>query len=137
MSDSAITTKHGKLGPIFIYPGEQVEVHGPDDPDVIGTLEMSQLGKLSFFRADGVMCDLSGTLPLDTIFAEILRCRAAQDAQWGGPEHDDTHTRADWCRIIQKCCIGSLSRIRGFENSMIQIASLAIAALESSRRKRR
>ena len=136
----------GKPGPIFVYPGEQIEVHGPDDADVIGTLEMNQRGQLGFFHTDGIMHDLSGTLPLDTIFAEILRCRAAQDAKWGGPEHDDTHTRADWCQFIQKFrnraelvgegCANSTDRILGFEQNMIHIASLAIAALESSRRKR-
>lgn len=90
-----------------IRPGETIEVYGPNDSGVMGNIEMNECGKLSFFRADGIMFDLSDTLPIDTIFAEILRCRAAQDA-----------------------------RVLAFETNMIHIASLAIAAIESSRRKR-
>jgi hypothetical protein len=141
--------ERGKPGPIFIYPGEQIEVHGPDDSDVIGKLEMNQRGQLGFFRTDGIMLDLSprcavsGSVPLDTIFAEILHCRSEQDHKHGGPNHDDTHTIEDWIRFVQKFTLRALNRSyyavteqQEYETNLIHVASLAIAAIESSRRIR-
>lgn len=124
-------TEEGKPGPIYIYPGEVIEVHGPDDADVIGNLEMNESGKLAFFRTDGIMLDLSGTLPLDTIFARIMRKLASRDRV-----DDDKRKRADWCRLIQQRRDSAEVFAGDFEENMICCAVLAIAAIESSRRKR-
>jgi sugar phosphate isomerase/epimerase len=79
---------------------------------------------------------------LKAIWREILDERNMQDAQWGGPAHDDIHVRSAWCGFIRKfvnraenTCVG-LGREAEYEGRMIQIAALAIAAIESSRRKR-
>lgn len=34
------------------------------------------------------------------VTAELAMERALQDAQWGGPEHDDQHTPHDWAQCI-------------------------------------
>ena len=130
---------------ICMVPQDQITLVDTNGHDVIGTLEMDDRQRIAFCRADGAIIALTDETDLDTIFAKILRCRAAQDAKWGGPEHDDAHTRADWCQFIQKFrnraesfgdCSGSHNRIIAFEENMIHVASLAIAAIESSRRKR-
>jgi hypothetical protein len=87
---------------------------------------------------------------------EIEACRVAQDKQWGGPEHDDTHGYTDWCEYVQKFINraklnameplghpggpGWISSMRypqtNFEHNLVCIAALAVAAIQSSRRKR-
>jgi hypothetical protein len=78
----------------------------------------------------------------DTIFAQIDRERFAQDAQWGGAEHDKSHELFEWAHFIDKQ--NRLARQAGiwiavptmreeFETRMIKIAALAVAAIEASR----
>lgn len=72
--------------------------------------------------------------------------RFAQDAQWGGPEHDDTHTPSDWLRYIGKqidnvrrdwreSSLGRTPPRVDYRHSLVKIAALAQAAFESSVRK--
>jgi len=73
------------------------------------------------------------------IFSEISQERAAQDAQWGGPTHDDSHERFEWCAWIEKQNIYAFDASRSpvnFEARMLKIAALAVAAIESSRRSK-
>jgi hypothetical protein len=74
------------------------------------------------------------------IFMEVLAERQAQDAQWGGPAHDDEHSGWDWNRYIQyqlRCAESILHGVPGpkpegtWRGRMIKIAALAIAAVES------
>lgn len=73
-----------------------------------------------------------------TITLEVIAERARQDAKWGGPEHDDQHGLADFCGFINQ---RTADLARGFETTeharkrMIQIAALAVAAVESIDRK--
>ena len=72
---------------------------------------------------------------------EIEAERKRQDAQWGGPAHDDGHDRFDWCRFIERFLSladrpGNAAASEIFEAQMVKIAALAIAAVQSSRRKR-
>lgn len=82
---------------------------------------------------------LSGTkgVVLD-LFAE----RDRQDAQWGGPDHDDTHTGSDWLIYIehQRATAyqetlsddgDSIVDPEGYRQRMVKIAALAFAAIES------
>lgn len=76
----------------------------------------------------------------DLLFGEISRERARQDEEWGGPEHDDGHEPLDWARFIRKQCRiienppeGGI--VGGYESRMIKIAALALAAIESHRRR--
>lgn len=145
-----------RQNPPRLYPrlGSVIEVitPHPTKTDVIGRIEVDERGRIAYFRADGVMISLTDDTPFDTIFAEILRCAAGQDKKHGGPEHDDTHNRADWCGFIQKfrnrAELAAMRRKRtdgvieayrdgvtNYEANMIHIATLAIRAIQSSRRK--
>lgn len=73
---------------------------------------------------------------------EIEAERARQVEQWGGNHHDDGHDRHDWIEFIESFT-GKAYRVAQwgdkaveFENRLIQVAALAIAAVQSSRRKR-
>ncbi len=71
------------------------------------------------------------------VFDLIRDERARQDAQWGGPEHDDTHTAFDWMTYIQKQ-LDKYGRAQAFElerDAFVKIAALAVAAIESLDRK--
>jgi carbonic anhydrase len=72
----------------------------------------------------------------ESILNEIVLERQRQDTQWGS-EHDDTNTPQDWGYIIQDYAIcaqrqAMSGRIR---HRFVQIAALAVAALESFDRK--
>lgn len=88
---------------------------------------------------------------LTHILVEIEDRRIKQDAKHGGPEHDDTHTPFDWVRFIRlfasradseippgalwnESCDKSLAG--RYEDNLIDVAALAVAAIQSSRRKR-
>jgi hypothetical protein len=86
------------------------------------------------------------------IFSHIKIERRKQDEQWGGPAHDDEHCRFDWLRFIEmytaQANVAALTSmypdnelvatsIARYEKKLIQIAALAVAAIQSSRRKRK
>jgi hypothetical protein len=80
---------------ICMVPQDQIELVAPNGHEIIGTLEMDDRRRIAFWRAnDCAMISLTDETDLDTIFAGIMRRRSEQDAKWGGPEHDDTHTPA-------------------------------------------
>ena len=84
-------------------------------------------------------------------FIKVLFERRAQDAEFGGPAHDDCHTYQDWlCYIHHQ--IGSVLCIPGtpgeldaamlegtnladYESRMVKVAALAMAAAQSVTRK--
>lgn len=69
--------------------------------------------------------------------ADIEKERADQDAKWGGPDHDDTHTPSDWLDYLFKhsqMASRAKSDPSEYERQLVRIAALAIAALESHRR---
>lgn len=51
-----------------------------------------------------------------------------QDVKWGGPKHDDQDTLAEWAQHIRTRLDGNKDH---FRQHMIEIAALAIAAVES------
>ena len=74
----------------------------------------------------------------------LTRCRAAQDAEHGGPAHDDTHTPAEWAEFIRKFAgraeyqgqfQDNAEAIARYQKCMIDVAGLAISAVLSSQRK--
>ena len=97
----------------------------------------------------------------DGILYEILQERVRQDKQWGGPHHDDQHTYKDWLGFIRKQLNEILSHpgdkaaldeamkstfkdshtgrefsnLQLFEERMVKVAALAVAAIQSERRK--
>lgn len=77
----------------------------------------------------------------DAVIADVIARRKAQDTEHGGPAHDDTHYYYDWCSFIGKFReraygAGMNSQWECYEDAMIDIAALAIAAIQSSRRVR-
>jgi len=81
---------------------------------------------------------VTATDSIERIVMELKLLRAAQDEQWGGPEHDDTHTWGDWTWFIIKFNDRATQAIShdDFEYQMKQVMGLAVAAIQSSRRKR-
>lgn len=83
------------------------------------------------FASSGVPCERA-----DRIIAEIKAERAAQDAQWGGADHDDRHGMEEFAEFIDgqltKCAHGRSPNSR---ERFIKIAALALAAVESHDRK--
>ena len=82
---------------------------------------------------------------LARILGEVEGRRAVQDTKWGGPEHDDRHAPMLWVRLIKKFADRAEQRRRhpcdGFdanqyESNLLDVAALAVAAIQSSRRKR-
>jgi hypothetical protein len=82
------------------------------------------------------------------IIAEIHAERDRQGAEWGGPEHDDTHNLAEWFDFIEHQDRQYMKFVRDHceeqqetlfqaeaRNRFIKIAALAIAAMESLDRK--
>jgi len=74
------------------------------------------------------------------VINHVLAERERQDRKWGGPQHDDKHHTVDyveiiedyagWARMMSK--MGSHDKAR---NRLIQVAALAVAAVESIDRK--
>lgn len=69
------------------------------------------------------------------IFDEITAERANQDAEWGGPRHDDQHSLDDWCRYIDKQTTEAENAgetdLAGARERFVKVAALAVAAIES------
>ena len=75
------------------------------------------------------------------VFDEIMAERTRQDAQWGGPSHDDTHDPSDWMNFVanqlEKFAHSMLHRGESYYTTpdarqrFIKIAALSIAAVES------
>lgn len=74
---------------------------------------------------------------MQNIIQEIQNERQSQDNQWGGPNHDDTHSGEDWLRFIDhQGAKARLSEEGGqIRHRLIKIAALAIAGIESLDRK--
>lgn len=69
----------------------------------------------------------------DDVLNEVKVERVRQDLKWGGPTHDDTHGQTDWLDFIYV-------RTRDdtpapYRKRMLQIAALAVAAIEAEDRK--
>ena len=62
--------------------------------------------------------------------------RLEQDLLFGGAEHDDAKTRAEWVALIVDHARASLADAdsRRFEHQLMDVAALAVAAMESARR---
>ena len=72
-----------------------------------------------------------------TVVMEVLSERAIQDEKHGGPEHDDTHDPSDFDGFIytRATHIGRSDLDKTYRQAMIEIAALAIAAVQSYDRK--
>ena len=72
----------------------------------------------------------------DAIVA-IIHERNMQDEKWGGAQHDAAHTPEEWCRLLDRYVTRISRSERGsvaYETALIQLAAVAVAALEVSDR---
>ena len=73
---------------------------------------------------------------MNGVLLEVANERQRQDEKWGGPSHDDFHSLHVWPRWIknyaswadQMLDMRSYGKMR---NRLIQIAAMAVAAVES------
>ncbi len=84
---------------------------------------------------------------MQEILDEIIAERERQDVKWGGPEHDDNHRLGDWLQFIedradyQRFVLEHPERasdspyLSDYRATLIKIAALAVAAIESFDRK--
>jgi hypothetical protein len=79
---------------------------------------------------------MTGTKALKEVAAE----RTRQDAQWGGPAHDDAQRIDDFVQLITD--YAGWARVKAREGSpvearqrLVQVAALALAAVESLDRR--
>lgn len=76
----------------------------------------------------------------DKIANQILEERRRQDAKWGGADHDDHHTTADFVQLIEDYAgwartMAGMNSDGKARNRLIQVAALAVAAIESIDRR--
>lgn len=75
-----------------------------------------------------------------TVFDEVATERLRQDFKWGGAHHDDKHSTAEFVQLIEDYA-GWARTMAGMDSHdkarrrLIQVAALAIAAVESGDRK--
>lgn len=79
------------------------------------------------------------TTSMVEVLTEVANERDRQDEKWGGPGHDDTHDSDDWVHFIELRCVRALQAKTGvsYRVRMVQIAALAVAAIQSFDRKAR
>ena len=80
------------------------------------------------------------SMTTDKVIAEVAAERERQNAKWGGATNDDQYNPLDWHEMIadynawarRMACMGSLDKAR---NRYVQLAALAVAAVEALDRK--
>ena len=71
---------------------------------------------------------------LTMAYVDIVKERDRQDEKWGGPAHDDRYSLDDWHGYLRQH-IAELG-VRGEARQvLVEIAALAVAAIESIDRK--
>lgn len=69
------------------------------------------------------------------IYDQVEAERRAQDAEWGGPDHDDERTVGSWLEVLQKhWAKANAAPIDHheplFRHQMVRVAALAVATIE-------
>lgn len=76
----------------------------------------------------------------ELVFDEIIRERMSQDAEHGGPPHDDSLSENEWIAILARhvgLAAGDKAEVNAarFRRQMIRVAACAVAAVESFDRR--
>lgn len=109
--------------------------------------EVPDEGPIDLEEADGVLIGFENPRSIDVFLealsalqekfeggsrwrplADVIEERRRQDAQWGGPEHDDDHAAGDWFGFIEKQMMKTTAPRR---ERFVKIAALAVAAIEA------
>lgn len=74
------------------------------------------------------------------VYAEVALERKRQDNKWGGESHDDSHATAEFIQWIEDYAgwarmMHSMNSPEKARRRLVQVAALAIAAIESMDRK--
>jgi hypothetical protein len=78
---------------------------------------------------------IAADAPRSTVLADVCAERDAQDAKWGGSDHDDEHMPGDWIRFIREhTARADATRGPAFREQLVRVAALAVAAIESGDR---
>lgn len=97
--------------------------------DDVGLL-FNALGK--YLGGEEAIVEMIDPVERMRIFGEIHTERQAQDARWGGAEHDDTHTPFEWTGFIGKQSLSIVGPpCKANRARFVKIAALAVAAIES------
>lgn len=132
-------------GSIWIEGPEHFGFRG-DDMNYIVSEGSHHSGGVSTFHNAKFIAAARTALPkliadveLSAVYSDIKAERVRQDEQWGGPDHDDMHTREDWTWYRQKYEVMAWSCLDAHGETarmaLIKIAALAVAQLEALDRK--
>lgn len=93
-------------------------------------------------RVHGIIHDcFSGMICVPDVYREVMKEREHQDELWGSA-HDDQHTQENWMDLLQsyinKPAVSLLedASLPEFRHRLVQVAAIAVAALESYERKK-
>lgn len=78
---------------------------------------------------------------MENILSDVRAERGRQDEKWGGPAHDDKHSAAEWVELIhyragRARAMAGAGDVEQTEHHLIQVAAIAVAAVEASQRQR-
>lgn len=87
------------------------------------------------------VADIIDAVHQHNVYDDVAAERERQDAKWGGPDHDDEHCPSEFVSFIYEKSNHAVDAV--FDKSptevrrrLIQVAALAVAAVESLDRKR-
>ncbi len=70
---------------------------------------------------------------LSQVLVDVAAERIRQDAQWGGPAHDDTLRPGDWSRVLRRLLAeadAAAGDVDTYPRKLVQIAAVAVAAIQ-------
>lgn len=76
---------------------------------------------------------------LHRVIEEVVAERSWQDEKWGGPAHDDTHSVQEFVAFIHEHVEKAIAPGTSPDKTcsrLVEVAALAVAAVESIRRRR-
>jgi hypothetical protein len=138
LTEDQATVLDSALGYIRAMPKEQLDAMADALHKKTAEIEATGLCKWDYNTIDATS--------VESVLCDIEECRLAQDKQWGGPEHDDTHAAHEWLGyIIKQLDEADValdpppggSNLDIYESRLIDVAALAVAAIQSNRRKRK
>jgi hypothetical protein len=76
----------------------------------------------------------------EAVVADVVAERERQDGKWGGADHDDTHEITDFVQWIEDYAgwarmMASMGSVGKTRRRLVQVAALAVAAVESMDRR--